>query len=102
MSVVISGLEHFGVGLVDSGLFGEFGVKVRQSSLERTVEEPAHKAEREDVAALYDALEIHSAVGQSGLGHGCDGHIDYLRLDAEFLERTVRGILGFLEVRFLE
>ncbi len=102
VSVIVSGLEHLGVGFEDGRLLCEFLLEVAQGGVERTVEEPAYQAESEDVAAFEDALVVEAAVGQGCLGHGRDGHFDNLGFDAEFLKRIVGCVLSLLEVAFAE
>lgn len=102
VAVVEAGLKDQSVGLVDCGLLGEFVLEVTEGRFERTVEEPADKAEGEDVAAFKHALVVQPCLGQSGAGHGGDGHFDDLGLDAEFLEGLVGSEKSFPEVSFLE
>ncbi|GFI14550.1 hypothetical protein IMSAGC008_02109 [Muribaculaceae bacterium] len=102
MSVVISCLKHLGVGFVYGGFLGEFVFEMSERAFEGTVEEPAHEAEGEDVAALENALVVQPAVGERCLGHGCDGYLYHLRLYAEFLKRIVGSVQGLFEVALAE
>ena len=102
MTVVESGLKHFGVGFEDSRFLGKFLAQMMQSGLERTVEEPAYQAKGEDIAALEHALVIQTAVGESSLGHCGDRHLYYLSLDTELGKRIFGLILRLLQIGFFE
>ena len=102
VAVVITGVEDERVGFEDGGFFGEFLCEVTLGALDRTVEEPADEAEREDVAAFEDALVVEAAVGEGRLCHRCDGHLDDLSCDVELFKRFVGGEKRFFEVCFLK
>ena len=99
MTVVEAGLKHALVGLEDGGLAAELAAEMGHGLVERTVEEPAHQAEGEDVAALEHALVVETAVGQGVARHLCDGHLQQaFVVDAEFGEWVVGGELCLAEV----
>ena len=102
VAVVVAGLKHLGVCLEYCGLLGKLLAKVVKGGFERTVEEPAHKAEGEDVSAFEHALVVETRVGQRGLCHRCYGHFHQLGRDAELGEGVEGGILGLFEVGLAE
>lgn len=99
---IVAGTEHFGICLVDGGFLGELFVQHFQGVLFRTVEKPAEKSEREDVAAFQHGLDVHVRVGQGSLCHGCDRHFNHLCRDAEFLDGVVGLEQGFFQAIGLE
>ena len=103
MTVVPAGLKHLGVGFVDSGLAGEFRLEMLEGAFQRAVEQPADKAQSEDVPAFEHTLVVHAAVGQSGLCHGRNRHLDNsVGIEAKFGDGIVGGIESLAEVWSLE
>ena len=56
---------------------------------EVAVEEPAYQTYGKHVAALQHGLVVHARVGQGGLGHRGDGHLEHLTGDAQLGEGVV-------------
>ena len=102
VAVVISRTEYQGVGIVYGGLLGKFILEEFQCAVQGTVEQPAHQAKRQDVAAFQYALGIQACLGQGCLGHGGHGYFHHLGCDTQFLEGAVGGKHCLLEVRLLE
>ena len=98
VAIVVAGLDDFDVGVGHSGLFGEFVAQEVLGGGKGTVEEPADEAESKDVAALEHALVVHARVGQGGLGHRGDGHLEHLAGDAQLGEGVVGDIEGFFHI----
>ena len=102
MAVVIACSEYLGVSLEHCGLLGEFVAQKVFCVFERAVEEPTHKAESEDVAALEHTLVVETTVGQGCFGHGGYGNLYNLSVYAQLGYGIVGGVLRFLEVSFFE
>ncbi len=102
MTIVIAGTQHLGVGLGDGRFLCKFLLQHFAGILLGTVKEPAKQAESENVAAFENRFVIHSRVGQSGLSHGGDRHLNNLGMDAEFLYRVGGFKEGFFKTLLLE
>ncbi len=102
VSVIITGTEHLGIGLVNRRFFREFVLQHLAGTFFRAVEQPAEQPESEDVATLQNGLVIHTAVGQSSLGHGRYRHFHNLGRDAKLLDWVVGGELGLFQAILLE
>ena len=73
-----------------------------ECTFERTVEEPAHKAECKHILALHHALEVEAAVGEGGFHHGGHRHLYHFAFQPDFFVRLVGGVESLVEIGFLE
>ena len=58
VSVVITGLHHLGISLENRRFLGKLVFELAQSAFERTVEEPADKAEGKHIFATENRFEV--------------------------------------------
>ena len=87
VAIVISCLHHLDVVLCDGRLFGKLLAKEVCNETEVAVEEPAHQAQREHVAALQYSLVVHTRVFQAVLHHLCQRALDdAVGVDAHFAQ----------------
>ena len=99
VSVVESGPEHAFVGFEDGRFLCKLAAEVGDCFLQRAVEQPAHQAEGEYVAAFQHALVVKAAVGEGVACHLCDRHLQQaVFVNTEFGEGVVGGKLRFAQV----
>ena len=98
VTIVVTRLDDLDIGFGYGRLLGELLAQEVEGHVEVAAEEPAHESQGEHIAALEDALGVHSRVGKCILHHRGEGAGD----DTIRIYAHLGDVVGSFELSLLQ